>query len=337
MSDAPVLESVTIVPTAAKFDRYRWCDYIELRCLTHVDRRFSRDGLAESIGESKDVCESDDLSIDSEGEPQLGDGQLAGLAKEEDDESFAAACFKHLRWRSKLFGEGWPFTIDEHAQEIRIKPNCDSAHYFYLHLLLSSLLKYCPRTRRKIYTGSFEEISLSVFRCLMPQGAEVHAFGATHSTRYKGHLFERLEKLTADIRGKLLLTKQDFPKNNSGDGGLDLVAWHDLKDERDHIPIAFAQCGCTVEGWPDKMLEASPAKLSKKLVTGHDWATYYFMPLDLTDERDGAMSWQRRSDVNCAIVIDRLRLCRLTDHLVPSNAALVAKAEIDEALSMKLT
>jgi len=336
MSNAPVLEGVTIVPAAAKFDRYRWCDYIELRCLTHIDRRFSRDGLVEAIGESKDVSETDDSPVDSEGELPLGDGELTRSA-EDEDESFVASCFKHLRWRSHTFGEGWPFTIDEHAQEIRIKPNCDSAHYFYLHLLLSSLLKYCPPTRRKIYTSSFEEISLSVFRCLMPKGAEVHAFGATHSKRYTGHLFERLEKLTADIRGKLLLTKQDFPKNNSGDGGLDLVAWHDLKDERDHIPIAFAQCGCTVDGWPDKMLEASPAKLSKKLVTGHDWATYYFMPLDLTDEREGAMSWQRWSDVNCAIVIDRLRLFRLTDHFDLSNAVLVAKSAIDEALSMKLT
>ena len=140
-----------------------------------------------------------------------------------------------------------------------------------------------------------------------------------------------------DVRGYLRLTRQDFPKNDAGDGGLDLVAWHDLKDARDHIPIAFAQCGCTADGWPNKMLEASPAKLGKKLITGHDWATYYFMPLDLTDERDGQMHWQEWRAVNGAIVIDRLRLLRLADSDVLAGSNLLAISSIDEAMQMCLT
>lgn len=342
LNGIPVLEYVTVTPKAAKYAKYRWCDYIELRCLTHVDHRFSRDSLAEALKESEEVS-GDDSDIDNDelimsNEDASSEGEVEQEAEQDDkDESFSATCFKHLRWRSTTFGQDWPFVIDEHAREIKIKPTLETSHYFYLHLLLSSLLKYCPNKRRKTYTGTFEEISLTVFRSLMPQGAEVHAFGAAHSKRYTGHLFERLTKLTADVRGYLRLTRQDFPKNDAGDGGLDLVAWHDLKDTRDNIPIALAQCGCTAEGWPNKMLEASPAKLGKKLITGHDWATYYFMPLDLTDERDGRMHWQEWRDVNTAIVIDRLRLIRLADSAALAKNNLLATSAIDEALGMRLT
>ena len=343
LNGIPVLEYVAVTPKAPRYAKYRWCDYIELRCMTHVDHRFSRDALAEALKESKEV--SGDESDIEPGEVVMPDdddvpseGAMELEAQQDDrDESFTASCFKHLRWRSTTFGQDWPFVIDEHAREIAIKPTLETSHYFYLHLLLSSLLKYCPHKRRKTYTGKFEEISLTVFRRLMPQGAEVHAFGAAHSKRYTGHLFERLTKLTADVRGHLLLTRQDFPKNDSGDGGLDLVAWHDLKDTRNHIPIALAQCGCTADGWPNKMLEASPAALGKKLITGHDWATYYFMPLDLTDERDGQMHWQEGRDVNAAIVIDRLRLIRLADSAALATNNLLAKSAIDEALEMRLT
>lgn len=340
--DVSVLEGVTITPRAPQYAKYRWCDYIELRCLTHIDHRFSRDALAEALKESKEVSgdesdtDPDEVALANNEEVFEVDGELQAI-QDDRDESFSATCFKHLRWRSTTFGTDWPFIIDEHAREISLKATLETPHYFYLHLLLSSTLKYCPNSRRKVYTDAFEEISLSVFRHLMPRGAEVHAFGAAHSERYTGHLFERLTKLTTDVRGQLLLKRQDFPKNDAGDGGLDLVAWHDLKDTRDHIPISFAQCGCTAEGWPNKMLEASPAKLGKKLITGHDWSTYYFMPLDLTDERDGQMHWQEWRDVNGAVVIDRLRLIRLADSLALDKCKLLAKDAINEAMRMRLT
>jgi len=330
-----ILENVTSAPKAAKYARYRWCDYIELRCMTHMDRRFSRDNFAEAVGEAHDTpTEYDD-------EPSAA---VEADADSEDtntstdvEEGLAANCFDQLRWRALTFGADWPFLIDAHAQEICLKAELSAQHYLYLQLLLSSLLKYCPKTQRKIYTGSFEALSLQVFKILMPLGSEVHAFGAGHSTRYTGHLFERLQKLAADVRGDLRLTVHDFPRNDAGDGGLDLVAWHGLHDGRGHIPIALAQCGCTAEGWPNKMLEASPAKLGKKLVTDHDWATYYFMPLDLTDERDGKMHWQEWRDVNGAIVIDRLRLMRLADTDTLNLQGVLTTSAVDQALGLQIT
>jgi hypothetical protein len=306
-----------------------------------MDKRFSRDNLAEAVGESKDLSDGwgdqnpdpDELAMD-EDEAEVPAADPEGV---DANELLSVATFKHLRWRAQIFGAAWPFEIDEHAQEIRIKGTLNNVHYLYLQLLLSSLLKYCPKTRSATFTGTFENLSFYIFKELMPKAAHVYQFGVAHSKHYTGHLFDPLQTLTKDVRGNLLLTKQDFPKNDAGDGGLDLVAWHDLEDERDNIPIAFAQCGCTVSGWPNKMLEASPAKLGKKLITGHDWAAYYFMPLDLCDARDGKMHWMEWRDVNSTIVIDRLRLIRMADADDLDTKRVLSKDAVNEALAYKLS
>lgn len=336
----PILEDITVAPDTPNYKLYRWGDYAELRCLTHQDKRFSRDNLAEAIGESKDLNKDGDDTEPTPDEFDLDNPVPAEPPEEEpdpdEDETLTANTFRLLRWRATAFGDDWPFTIDSGSMEIKLREALTTRHYLYLQLLLSSLLSYCPRTRRKTYTGTFEDLSFHIFKNLMPQRAEVHQFGVAHSSRYTGTLFNRLTKLAEDVRGNLLLTQQDFPKNDAGDGGLDLVAWHPLGDERDNIPIAFAQCGCTAEGWPNKMLEASPEKLSRFFV-GHRWATYYFMPLDLTVTSGNKMNWAELRDINSAIVIDRLRIMRLADEEALNSANVIVHDAIDEAIGFQLT
>jgi hypothetical protein len=333
-----ILQNVTATPKAANYELYRWCDYVEMRCLVHADKRFSRDNLAEARGESREISlDASDDNDPTEITAEDGDEDFIEGFDADGDEALSAAVFRQLRWRAESFGDAWPFTLVGQYQEIALKTPLNDIHYLYLQLLLSSLLNYCPLTRRTAYTGPFEDLSFEIFKALMPAGAEVHQFGVGHGSRYTGKLYERLCKLTEDVRGKLLLDQRDFSKNNAGDGGLDLVAWHPLGDDRDQIPVSFAQCGCTASGWPDKMLEASPAKLGKKLITGHDWATYYFMPLDLTLSRDGRMHWMEWRDVNSAIVIDRLRFIRLAnaDELRQRNT--LAISAVNEAKALRIS
>ncbi len=332
----PVLKNLTSPPKAGRHELYRWCDYIELRCITHIDQRFSRDALAEAIEEHADTDADDPLNESAEDdEPEDNTDDRA--AANDAHEQHAAFCFKHLRWREQVFAEHWPFTLDEHAIEIRVKENLTEIHRFYLSLLLSASLSYVPKKRWRGLTGLFEQASTEIMKQLMPKGAEVHPFGAAETTRYTGHLFDRLTKLTKDVRGSLDLKKAHFAGHDSGDGGLDIVAWHGLGDTRKGIPIAFAQCGCTASGWPDKMLQASPARLGGHLNTLHKWGTYYFMPLDLSTEIDGTMDWQMFHDFGEAIVIDRLRFIRLaTDYDIPA-APVTAHDHVDEARSLKLS
>jgi hypothetical protein len=335
MSD-PILKNLTSPPNAGKNELYRWCDYIELRCLAHTDHRFSRDALAESIDENvatpiEEFADGDSCDIDID--PVSND---VVHRRTERNEQHAADCFKHLRWRASAFGDNWPFQLDEHAIEISLKDTLSDIQRFYLSLLLSSSLRYCPKGRWRVLTGLFEQVSHSIMVNLMPRGSEVHAFGAASSTHYTGHLYDKLTKLASDLHGKLALEKRHFSTHDSGDGGLDLVAWHNLGDERPGIPASLAQCGCTADGWPNKMLQASPARLSGHLNVLNDWETFYFMPLDLSTEYDGKMEWQCFSDFSKVIVIDRLRFIRLiTSYALPA-AAMTARNEVDEALTLRV-
>jgi hypothetical protein len=342
----PILENLTTTPNAAKYHLYRWCDYIELRCLTHKDKKFSRDNLQEALSESKEVANAADDDADwaeaaeqqTFAEPEAEEYVQQGEAEEiDDDESYAAKYFRHLQWRAQLFDDAWPFVIDVHAREIRLREALSKDQYLYLQLLLSASLEYCPGTRRTPLTSKFEGVSVEVMRKLMPAGSQVHQFGAGNSKRYKGHLYDRLVQLTADVHGHLHLSKADFGVTNAGDGGLDIVAWHSMGDERNGMPIAFAQCGCTAQGWSGKSLEASPARLSNKLVVMHDWATYYFTPVDLAVERDGKRNWQNLLDVPKVIMIDRLRLLKLSEVDSLEKDDLLTYALIDEARAIAST
>lgn len=335
MSD-PLLIKLTLPPSGNHHSIHIWCDYAELRCFTHKDKRFSRDALAEAIYEMREIA-PEDVGDDEDDEGDLDGAEPVGPLISERNEARIIGFFNQLRWRARVFEDAWPFQLDEANKEIQLKPLLNSQQILYLQLLLSSSLRYVHKKRAKELTEPFEALSVEIFRKLMPMNAEVHAFGAKSSKKYKGHVFDRLTELAKDIRGSLDLKRSHFPPQNSGDSGLDIVAWHPLGDERKNIPVALAQCGCTLDKWAGKMLEASPARLSGWLRTAHPWATYYFMPLDLSTDDGGAMDWQQYASFSQVIVIDRLRLIRLSrDYKIPSTGW-SAIMQVTEASAMALT
>lgn len=343
-----LFKELTTPPSSS--DLYLWCDYVEIRCLTHPDKRFSRQNLIECLaeldgfsmrsGNEFDSAEGsgvdsalDDSDVASDTDEEEEDEDASDLIPKSDQrESKVSSIFAQLGVRSSIFREGYPFSLDDGLQEIRLSEAKTGGHGLYLQLLLSASLRLIEPTRRAELTDQFESISEKIFRGLMPSGWEVHQFGAKSSRRYRGHLFSRLTKLAGDWRGYLRIKKAHLTKKNSGDAGLDLVAWHPLgSDGRVGIPIAAAQCGCTAEEWSLKQLEASPSKLN--IDVQHKWATYYFMPQDLVGIIDGQVDWQRRNDVASAIVIDRLRIMRLAREFDADTAYVDLTPAVEEARS----
>ena len=344
----PILHNLESRPKSS--DIYLWCDYIELRCLVHPDRRFSRGNLLELLDETVDLAapdpdiddaaaEDDDAGLeahadDGEGEPDADANAPAahGMTSKDRNESRTADQFKNLAYRATIFGDAYPFELDATSQELRLRAIDTPLRKLYVQLLLSASLRLVPQTRRHELTEPFEKLSAQIFTCLMPAGWEVHQFGAKSATRYRGHLYTRLKKLAGDIRGRLEVEKHHYKTTNSGDGGLDIVAWHPLgTDSRVGIPIALAQCGCTAEEWSLKSLEASPSMLGANLNTLHPWATYYFMPQDLVDGRGPQQDWQRRPSLSKSIVIDRLRLIALAIQYGVTTECANASERVEEA------
>lgn len=347
-AETPILDSKMSRPTGS--DLYIWCDYIELRCLVDKDRRLSRgrmqellDDTAQMYGEQTDadvvnpsdpapLPDDDDYDSDAFDDVLTGGGHIGTR-----DEMRVAGWFRNLAFRTKIFGDAYPFKLSVDGQELEALKVDTPLRVLYVQMLMSASLRLVPKTRHDELTESFEETSHEIFRQLMPKGWEVHRFGAKGASRYEGLLFDKLTALVKDLRGKLHLEAKDFKPNDRGDGGLDLVAWHPMAgDERDGLPIALAQCGCTSDsdGWSKKSLEASPAKLRPHVHLLHPWSTYYFMPHDLTEATGTQIDWQRRAKLTETVVIDRSRLIRLATLYGSVNRCVTAKATVTEAIAL---
>lgn len=344
----PILDAKMSRPNGS--DLYIWCDYIELRCLVDKDRRLSRgriqellDDTAQMYGEQTDAdvvnpAGLEPLPASDADDPDALDGvQPGGVQVGTRDEMRVAGWFQNLAFRAKTFGNAYPFKLSADGQELEALKVDTPLRLLYVQMLMSASLRLVPKTRHGELTESFEETSHEIFKQLMPMGWEVHRFGAKGASRYEGLLFDKLKALVKDLRGQLHLKAKDFKLNDRGDGGLDLVAWHPMAgDERDGLPIALAQCGCTSDsdGWSKKSLEAAPAKLRPHIHLLHPWSTYYFMPHDLTEASGTHIDWQRRANLTETIVIDRSRLIRLATLYGSVDRCVTAKATVTEAVTL---
>lgn len=329
----PILDDLASFPRLN--DIFIWSDYVELRCLVHPDRVFSRSTLMEAEEEMGEILgganleEDEESSDEDEEEFDLSEDSVPELQDKLTRK--AGDIFLHLRVRSGLYDEElYPFQVDAESQSITLKEDLNGWQALYIQLLLSSVLRYVPKTRRQVLTDKFEMISYQVFRQLMPSGWEVHQFGKNSSRKYNGHLFDKLLALTEDVRGVFTGRRSDFNEADRGDGGLDLVAWHPMGDSRRSLPIAFAQCGCTADEYGLKMLEASPARLGGMISVAHPWATYYFMPQALHSGTD----WYKFSDFSAAIVLDRYRIMKLSHQYSIDASSLVVPGLVSEAKSL---
>ncbi|WP_162996009.1 hypothetical protein [Acidovorax sp. 1608163] len=313
------------------------------------EARFSRGQVLEVLDDSAqlygEVTDSDDplLDIDLPGDGiESDDESEADLLPDASpvrnsvrNEAKAAEWFSHLEFRQKIFGASYPFEISEDRQELCLRPTLDESQRLYIQLLLSSSLRTIPKKRWPDLTEPFEEVSEKIFSSLMPKGWNVHRFGAKGSTRYTGKLYEKLAALAKDIRAEFTAPRHYYSERNTGDGGLDLVAWHSMGDERICIPAALAQCGCVADDWTMKTLEASPARLGANLRSPVPWTAYYFMPQDLLFNAGNTTDWHQGNDLTNAIIIDRYRLIKLaSDYDLLQTGGLTSKI-VDEALAFK--
>lgn len=270
---------------------YLWADFLEIWATVSIDNCFSR-------GELASICRA----------------QAKPKSRGYADEKWQWA-ITFIDTRIALFGNNYPFYLSDDRDTIHLKHSdyklFNDHQRLYIALLFCSNVKYIAYKKRHILTGSFEKISLPVFKGLMPAGATITPCWASagNSGVYTGLLFDKLTQIAQDIRCTPNFTVHHFKEGDRGDGGIDMLAWYDMADNRKSIPIAFAQCGCSKDEWVAKQLEASPSKMLHMLPVIHPWANYYFLPHDL---RWHNIDWAHQSDIGAAIFVDRLRIINLS-------------------------
>ncbi|MFZ2726203.1 MAG: hypothetical protein WAX77_08140 [Methylococcaceae bacterium] len=300
---------------------HQWADYVELLALVSADKFYSQGYLQDIEGEIEDIAVDMD---DVDDEPELNNNLDDKLNRRWSD---IKTC---LQSRKQRFDDAWPFEFKNDV--LYAKPNQQQPlHRLYIALLLASSLRYITKTRQTVITNSLETISYQLFCQLMPANTwTVKQFGAHQVNGYKGILFEKIKKLALDLNTKCLAEQEEFEESDSGDGGLDLVAWHSMGDNLGYIPIAFAQCGCSLKAVEYKQFEANPVNWSNKLQLHHPPANYYFTPQDF---RKNSGHWD--AQLGQVIMIDRSRILYLAK-LYQLQSELFNWTHIDEAIASTL-
>ncbi|KCV27870.1 hypothetical protein L489_5680 [Bordetella bronchiseptica 00-P-2730] len=303
---------------------FLWADYAELICLTSEDGIYSPAFLRDSVQEEEDIRTD---AEDGNGEEASIAASLLEAVTEtetggETDETLNSnrtvdekiervwdSIRRRLEVRRSSLDDDWPFTFKDNVLERRFDAD-NSVHRLYIALLVASALRFCPLGRRKEVEASLEEIGYHLIKGLLPSGWQVRPFGAHQSLpgAYTGTLYQKYRALADDIHPLHVADEDFFDPRDTGDGGIDVVAWHPFADSRGNIPVLMAQCGCSPQEWEHKQYEASPMQQETKIMPHHPAMAMYIMPHDL---RDTNGAWDRKSHVGRVIMIDRSRIVKL--------------------------
>lgn len=295
-----------------------WTDYVELRALTSEDGSYSNGNLSDVEATAEDIATDVESPTDDVALADEASGTEAGkadkLALRWDDIK------RSLQARSRRFGPYWPFVLQGNVLRLRYD-TLAPCHRLYLALLIASSLRYVTKSRAQEVTDALEMIGQEAFKALMPQHWKVTVFGK-NSTSYPGTKLQKLNALAKDLRLKLLAVDEEVNGGDSGDGGIDLVAWHPFRDKLGHLPIAFAQCTAMSGDTTKKQAEASPEFVRRWFEIQHPSANYFF---SCHDYRKPNGTWQFKPIG--AVVIDRGRLLEMADLYELSGGAVAFVAE----------
>lgn len=294
---------------------HRWSDWAELHCLTAATGTLSEGDLADLVKRRNDVRQSE--SIDDAEEPDDESEKVDGADEAELSDTQRARVtevFKYLQSREQAFSDAYPFKIDSDGQLTLLDES--NARSFYLFLLFSSCLRYVvDSTAAARLPAEFEGVCLGALKEIMPKRADVHLFGKNSyisNPRYKGLLTKKLELLVSDLGEEKRFRDNQFSKNDTGDNGLDLIAWTPMGDSLNGRPIVFAQCAATSE-WVGKQHTSSTDAWRGIMSQLTDHTNMCFIPFDFR-QNDG--SWYKEPSIHNAVIVDRRRILELSGVLV---------------------
>jgi len=290
----------------AHFDIHHWADWIELGCLEDIDEEISREDIEKRLVQGLD-CDDEEIAG---AVPEEIDEEDLDIVTDDKVHAQVAGWFDHLRGRVQLFGSAYPFVLNGDAITLRLRRRLSLPQKIYLSMLMMANLHYFQPAERNQFAADFELLSAAALRNYLPSKAKVHVFGKSGavSSRYNGSAFQRVCKLAEDLQCSLLTSEGEFAARDSGDKGLDIVAWLPWADQSKEMFIIFGGCGCTPQ-WKVKQHSSEPTnwcsnKMTKPGVSVNAVFSPYFL-------RRGSGEWQRVVEMGPYLHIDRLRITEL--------------------------
>lgn len=289
---------------------HRWADWAELLAFTSPTGTLSVPEFTETAErqlayiETEGVDNQDDT--EKEQEPLVEEASQGPAQFRDAITGRAGDVFRYLEDRAERFSSTYPFTVDSSRRLITTKELTQSRR-IYIFLLSCASFRYVEHKAVQTSLASrFELLGLEVVRRMLPATNEVHLFGANSIThgKYTGTLKQKIEMLAADLGEKSLLTDDDFETGDSGDNGLDVVAWMSHDDSLPGKLAVFGQAACTPQ-WISKQHSSSPETWSAVMTLMSSPLNFTMIPFDF--RRPGG-TWYSKRHIHKSMVIDRQRI-----------------------------
>ena len=286
-----LIQFIDNIPSESFCKEHYYCDYVEFLALINNKDIVSISDIYDRFKENIDIQVSNNLPIDENLDDKWHDR--------------IQAWFNNMTSRDSAFNNFYPFIVK--SNNIQLKDSLTDCHKLYIFLLLSASQKYIKRAGNTL-PEDFEKVSLIALKNYLPDNAISHIFG-TKSSRYTGTLEDKIRHLAGDLKYKI--DTNNFQGNNTGDAGLDLVAWLPfLNDEnQNNMQIFLAQCS-TGKKWENKQHETT--KITKHYINFKSKANYtFFMPYDC---RNTDRSFAEESIIFDGLFFDRVRILYLLEN-----------------------
>lgn len=237
-----------------KKDIYLKADIVELVCLQNTDQQIPLDeALDEQMGEDEGIggiVNVDEGNLENqEFSEELPDRAQSSSSAERIDSLFSAITdiSEHIRSRSRLFGEYYPFSYENNI--ITRKQDITKHHKLYILLLIASHLRFWPREDRNLFANDFEILSTYAMKNLFPAWT-IKIMGTAQNSSfstYTGGRKKKLEDFAHDLGLRLIMDERELQHYDAphGDGQLDVVAWYSFADDASNFPTILGQAGCT--------------------------------------------------------------------------------------------
>jgi len=292
-----LIQNIDNTPKEPYYKEHYYCDYVEILALINNKDIVSISDIYDRFKESIDMQENNDLQIDENpNDPPINENS--------DDKwrNRIQEWFDNIASRNVAFNNFYPFVVKDN--NIQLKNPLTDCHKLYIFLLLSASQKYINTTGNTL-SEDFEKVSLVALKNYLPNNAISHIFG-TKSDRYIGTLEDKITRLAGDL--KYRIKTNDFKSNNTGDAGLDLVAWLSFSndDNQNNMQIFLAQCA-TGKQWGNKQHETK--KITNHYIDFKSEANYtFFMPYDC---RNADRNFAEENIIFDGLFFDRIRILYL--------------------------
>ncbi|MEA1919734.1 MAG: hypothetical protein U9N52_07835 [Campylobacterota bacterium] len=206
-------------------DHYK-CDYIELLALLNTDELYKDDFLKRFFYEYEDRHEH-------------AEEEQSEISEQQDRE--VNDLFTILKYRQTLYGEYYPFIVNE--ESILLKPSLDDMQTLYIVLLSCANLTSFEKDLQYRLADEFEHITYCAMKHYLPNSFEVKKLGS--GSHYSGNTRNKLKELGNDLNVPVDNDQIDgIALRANKEKGVDLIAWYKFIDGLPNTIIFLIQCAC---------------------------------------------------------------------------------------------